>query len=1111
MKFIYSLIILLVHISIIAQTTTQNYAVTTIPFQAVSDPSLLTEANSNSTIQYYDGSGRLSQTVQRALAPSGEDMITALEYDALGRLSKNWLPAVVQGNNGAFYPGYASHAIASNLNDAKPFSTTGYEASPLNRVISQAGPGNDWYANSKKVTTGYQLNGSDVKYFYVENDKLKSNGCYAAATLNGVQTTDEDGKSRIEYADKQGLMVLSRVAGSYDTYYVYDDLGNLRYVLPPLAADNLNTNLTGFPETSGSVLYLYAFIYHYDGRKRCIEKKLPGCEWSYFVYDKADRLILSQDGNQKLKNNWEIKKYDKFGRFLYRGIIINTNTRAQMESTFSGTITNESYTGSSSTGGYTCSNLTPSKLLTVHYYDNYNFLKLSTYSSYKSSLIYTTLAGYSAPDTVHAKTLLTGSCVYQINDSSKFELISTYFDKYGRIVQVRSSNHLAGYDFTYNLLDFTGKATKTYMTNGINGTSSTNTEVYSYTFDKAQRLVKTTHKINSGDVITLSSNSYNKLGQLISKTLGGISGDIIYIYNVRGWITDIIGPKFTENLYYNKNTVGLPDFSASYNGNISGMKWNIPGENPGYEHTYSFTYDVLDRLTKASYCGMTGSTKITGTENKYNELFAYDKMGNINSLIRYENCNILNDLVYTSTGNQLKKVNDVCSPVLSYGSEAFNDRAELETEYLYDKNGNNTYDANSGISTIKYNLLNLPEIIQFTAGHQNKYIYGADGRKLTADSYTKNSIIVVPQGAISPIPPNSSDYIRITTAYINNKVYQNDKLKQINTSEGYWQNNSYYYYLKDHLGNVRVVINSSGNIVEKSHYYPSGIRYYSASTTNSAALPYRYNCKEFLAMNGLNWYDYGARFYDPQIGRWHVVDPLAEESVSWSPYNYTADNPIRYIDPDGMAPLPPNDYFDINTGQFLGKDKDQINNNVYLTTESNWKAMKGEEWDTKVIGSIAANGDNMSDPVASKVMNYYYEQSGYDLGETVNGSIDPEANEGRKIYDYALARTSFGPQFGLPEGKFNIEVERGEIGNTLINRFDFINLFKHERGGHGSDFLKSEYSDNLRDKWERNACLIQVTDPSWMKVSNPFREHMIKEYGNYIPKQYQSSFIYWPK
>ncbi len=276
MKFIYSIIILFVPVSISAQTTTQNYTVATIPFQTVSDPSILDESNSNSTIQYYDGSGRLSQTVLKAIAPAGEDMIAALEYDVLGRLSKNWLPAVVQGNNGAFYPGYAAQAAASNMNDAKPFSTTGYEASPLNRVISQSGPGNDWYTNSRKITTTYLVNGPDIKYFYVENDILKCNGIYDAATLYGVQTTDEDGKNRIEYTDKQGRIVLSRAASNYDTYYIYDDLGNLRYVLPPLAADNLNTNLTGFPETAGTILYLYAYIYHYDGRRRCIEKKLPG-------------------------------------------------------------------------------------------------------------------------------------------------------------------------------------------------------------------------------------------------------------------------------------------------------------------------------------------------------------------------------------------------------------------------------------------------------------------------------------------------------------------------------------------------------------------------------------------------------------------------------------------------------------------------------------------------------------------------------------------------------------------------------------------------------------------------------------------------------------------
>ena len=239
-------------------------------------------------------------------------------------------------------------------------------------------------------------------------------------------------------------------------------------------------------------------------------------------------------------------------------------------------------------------------------------------------------------------------------------------------------------------------------------------------------------------------------------------------------------------------------------------------------------------------------------------------MGNITSLIRYENGIKLNELAYTLTGNQLKKVNDICSPVLLYGSEAFNDRAELETEYLYDNNGNNTYDANGGISTIKYNLLNLPEIIQFTAGHQNRYTYSAGGEKLAAGSYTLNSVIMVPQGAIKPIPANASDYTRITTDYIGNIIYQNGSLKQINTSEGYWQNNSYYYYLKDHLGNVRVVLNSSGTIIEKSHYYPSGIRFYPESTTNSYSISYRYNGKEFEKMNGLNWYDYGARFYKPR-------------------------------------------------------------------------------------------------------------------------------------------------------------------------------------------------------------------------------------------------------
>ena len=226
--------------------------------------------------------------------------------------------------------------------------------------------------------------------------------------------------------------------------------------------------------------------------------------------------------------------------------------------------------------------------------------------------------------------------------------------------------------------------------------------------------------------------------------------------------------------------------------------------------------------------------------------------------------------------------------------------------------------------------------MQFKAGHQNRYTYSADGKKLTVKSYTLNSVVLVPQGTINPLPANASDYTKITTDYIGNMIYQNGTLKQIQTPEGYVQGTPavYYYYLKDHLGNARVVINSSGSTFEKSHYYPTGIRFYVESTSNSAALPFRYNGKEFEKMNGLNWYDYGARFYDPQIGRWHSMDPLAEKSVRWSPYNYAVNNPIRFIDPDGMAAEMPNDYFDPNTGNHLWRDDDLKNDNVLIINET---------------------------------------------------------------------------------------------------------------------------------------------------------------------------------
>jgi RHS repeat-associated protein len=133
--------------------------------------------------------------------------------------------------------------------------------------------------------------------------------------------------------------------------------------------------------------------------------------------------------------------------------------------------------------------------------------------------------------------------------------------------------------------------------------------------------------------------------------------------------------------------------------------------------------------------------------------------------------------------------------------------------------------------------------------------------------------------------------------YCANVVYENGVQKLLLTEEGYvnLSDGKYYYYLKDHQGNNRVVINSSGTVQETNHYYPFGGVF--ASTGN--VQPYKYNGKELDTQKGLNWYDYGARHYDATLGRWFVVDPLAEDYYSTSAYGYCLNNPVNIIDPLG--------------------------------------------------------------------------------------------------------------------------------------------------------------------------------------------------------------------
>ena len=403
---------------------------------------------------------------------------------------------------------------------------------------------------------------------------------------------------------------------------------------------------------------------------------------------------------------------------------------------------------------------------------------------------------------------------------------------------------------------------------------TTRTEVYTYTYDHADRISKVRHSLG-GTSITLYDATYDNFGRLLTKQYHGTSTNkLTYAYNLRSWLTGISGTCFTQNLYYNTG-VG----TAKYNGSISSMTWKSGNEST--VRGYKFTYDGLDRMLNATY-GETVS--ISTNANRFSEnVTGYDKNGNIKSLQRYGQTGasaygLLDNLTYTLTGNQLSCVEDAVSTAAYGTNTAFVNGASVAGEYAYDANGNLTKDLNKGITDIQYNVLNLPSTVSFSDGSTITYTYGADGTKLRT---------------VHKIGSTTT-----TTDYCGNVIYENGTQKLLLTEEGYINlagTQQYHYYLKDYQGNNRVVINQSGTVEETNHYYPFGGVFATAGNTQ----PYKYNGKEFDTKKGLNWYDYGARHYDTALGRFTTNDRFAEKYYSMSPYQYGANSPVVNIDVNG--------------------------------------------------------------------------------------------------------------------------------------------------------------------------------------------------------------------
>ncbi len=485
--------------------------------------------------QYLDGLGRPMQTVVRKGSPLGYDIVQPMSYDDFGRQVKEFLPFTDDSLQAGEYKRdalqrqydfYHSHSNIAKTHYA--YAEKEFEASPLNRVLKQAAPGKSWSLDSGQVvqfayrTNSYASDGL-IHEFEVRNDSLFRAGSYLDGKLNVSVTIDEAGNEVVEFTNLQGQTILKKVQGEegyLETHYAYDDLGNLRYVLPPEASFELFEVLAADHHVGPASLDKWAFQYQYDGRRRMTAKKVPGADWVYMLYDSRDRLVLTQDGNQRLSDQWSFTKYDILNRPIVTGIYSDTSSLTYLRDTLMNvTVYHEVDTTAGS--GYTLDHVFPevaeADLLTVTYYDDYDF---KTLPGFGAAYDFVPELGNDSEFT-RVKGQVTGTMTRVLGSTQWLRSVNYYDDRY-RVVQTFTENHSSGIDRMSNKYDFLGKVLESHLFHHYDTLDSVSVS-RQFTYDHGDRLLEVDHGVSSGsrDMIWKNPIGLTISGSKLTKTAAG--------------------------------------------------------------------------------------------------------------------------------------------------------------------------------------------------------------------------------------------------------------------------------------------------------------------------------------------------------------------------------------------------------------------------------------------------------------------------------------------------------------------------------------------------------------------------------------------------------------
>ncbi len=716
-----------------------NFVRTWVATAAETNPNTLMSLPLNNVrekTEYLDGLGRPMQLVDKdgSLVNSvKKDIVVPIEYDEAGRQVKSYLPYTSSVSPGQFKVNAVSaqqQFITTLFSEAPSYGLTEYDNSPLNRITKTMLPGTSWAGSNAGISYDYDVNLNSEKvhiwtigYTAGVAPSTSPTAVYTDAQLFKYVTTDENLKQVITYTDKSGNLILKKVqdktgsaltvehAGWLCTYYVYDDFGQQRFIIPPKAVVYLDTHNWAL---SSDVINELCFSNEYDERGRLIVKKSPGADPVYFVYDQRDRLVFSQDGNQRNQTpkKWMATLYDNLDRVTTTGLIDYASTRAALQLSVNNITNNasngvvvvnssippqanlvvDSRTGNtpalySATNSITFAdgfvsgatdnfvaqidgtvqssnsnvpvngNPLPSGnnlyTLTLIFYDDYSYAGSKTFSNnFTIDNSVPANETESVQKTSQTIDFLTGTKVRLLDGGNTFLTTTSFYDYRGRLIQLQGDNHKGYTNENTTQYDFSGKVRSTYEYHRFDGNSDI--KIYTHnTYDLLGRIIKIGKSINGAAEKDIASYTYNELGQLANKKLApGFAGED--------------GPQL-ESLDYTYNIQG----------------WLL-GINKAY------------------------AASTTRTGNYFGMELGYDKAGTPNFTSSQKNGNIAGNAWKTRGDNTIRKYDYNYDNANQLLSAAFNqrntpgagwtkDKMDFTSNYGYDENGNIKTQNQSGI------------------------------------------------------------------------------------------------------------------------------------------------------------------------------------------------------------------------------------------------------------------------------------------------------------------------------------------------------------------------------------------------------------------------------